>query len=313
VPPTYDQRVTPTPEVTVVVPHYGEATAAVSLVQQLQRQGDHILEILVVDDASPIPFPDLSGVTVLRRATNGGFGAAVNTAAAVARGSLLMILNSDLVVPDNFVKDWITHAAPWQPAVTGPAVRTPAGNPEWTGRRDPSVTQQFTEWLTPLARWRHKDALHWLVGRDPRCQPGVTQPVDWLSGAALLIPTDAFRAAGGFDEDFFMFCEETDLQVRLRKVGLPAVFLGKVEVEHVGGGSTDPGHRREWLVAARMREAHLHGKERRLRSSLAVASGINLVWNAGRSALGRSTQPLATFRNELNLVRIPRRQGRDVP
>lgn len=44
-----------------------------------------------------------------------------------------------------------------------------------------------------------------------------------------------------------------------------------------------------------------------------LASGINLAWNAGRSALGRSTHPVAAFRNELHLVGIPRRQGPGVP
>ena len=47
------------------------------------------LEVVLVDDASTEPFPDPDGVTVVRRKTNGGFGAAVNTGVAVARGRTL--------------------------------------------------------------------------------------------------------------------------------------------------------------------------------------------------------------------------------
>lgn len=291
------------------MPHYGDPSSAVSLVRQLQRQGGNI-EIVVVDDASPAPFPEMAGVAVLQRPTNGGFGAAVNTGAAIARGTYLMVLNSDLSVGDTFVSDWLDASRPWMPAVTGPAVATPYGHVEWTGRRDPSVTQQFVEWLAPLARWRHLRVLQWLVGRNPACRPGATQVVDWLSGAALLLPADEFRDVGGFDEQFFMFCEETDLQQRLRRLGVPSVFLGEVEVTHVGGASTDPGRRREWLVAARMRQAHLAGTERRLRLALITASWINLLWNVGRSVLGRDTRPVATFRHEVRLAGIPRRDGR---
>lgn len=294
------------------MPHYGDPSSAVSLVRQLQRQGGDI-EIVVVDDASPAPFPEMAGVAVLQRPTNGGFGAAVNTGAAIARGTYLMVLNSDLSVGDTFVSEWLDASRPWMPAVTGPAVATPDGHVEWTGRRDPSVTQQFVEWLSPLARWRHLDVLHWLVGRDPRCRAGVIRPVDWLSGAALLIPTSDFREVGGFDETFFMFCEETDLQLRLRSRGLPAVFVGDVGVTHVGGGSTDPARRRQWLVAARMRQAHLAGCEGRLRSALVLASGLNLLWNLGRTVTGRAVRPFATFRRELRLVRTPRRDGRHTP
>ena len=305
----YDRHVSRACELTVVVPHYGDPSPALNLVRQVQQQGGGDLEILVVDDASPTSFPDLPGVTVLRRDSNGGFGAAVNTAASVARGSLIMVLNSDLVLPDRLIRDWLQTARPWLPAVTGPSVRTPNGSIEWTGRRDPSVSQQFVEWLSPLARWRRLDLMHWLVGRDPRCQPGGTQPVEWLSGAALLIPTKEFRQIGGFDENFFMFCEETDLQIRLRGIGLPAIFLGNVQVEHAGGGSTNPELRREWLVAARMRQAHLMGHEVRLRSALISASFLNLLWNLVRSAGGRDVHPVAVFRYEVGLARTPRRRG----
>lgn len=293
------------------MPHYGDPAPAVALVRQLLAQRTGLaLEVIIVDDASPILFPSTTGVTVVRRPVNGGFGAAVNTGAAAAEGRLLMVLNSDLTVSDTFVTDWVERSRAWMPAVTGPLVVTPDGVQEWTGRRDPSVTQQFVEWLALLARWRYLRVLQWLVGRNPACRPGATQVVDWLSGAALLLPADEFRDVGGFDEQFFMFCEETDLQQRLRRLGVPSVFLGEVEVTHVGGASTDPGRRREWLVAARMRQAHLAGTERRLRLALITASWINLLWNVGRSVLGRDTRPVATFRHEVRLAGIPRRDGR---
>lgn len=299
-----DQR----PEVTVVVPHYGEPAGTVALVDQLRvQEGLAGLEIVVVDDASPTPFPALPGVVVVRRERNGGFGAAVNSGAEHASGHLLVILNSDVSIARGALAAWVRASRPWMPAVTGPLVMRADGEQEWTGARDPRVSQQVIEWFTPLARWRDRDALRWLVGREPGCVHGVVRPVDWLSGAALLVPREAFRAIGGFDEEYFMYCEEVDLQQRLREVGVIAVFIGSVTVTHVGGGSTDPERRQEWLISARMRQAHLRGDERRLRAGLAAASLVNFVWNAGRALLGRETRPRETLRRELWLTRIPRR------
>ena len=299
--------------VSVVVPHYGYPAPTTALLAALADQRtERPVQVVVVDDASPEPLlrpPDLPGHTtvtdlrVVRRDTNGGFGAAVNTGAALAEHDLLLVLNSDLMVGPGFVEDLCRAAQPWQPAVVGPLVTDPDGAPTWSGRHFPTTAHQAVEWLTPLAGLRGRPALHEAVGHDTRAVPGAVTSVDWLVGAALLLPTAVFREAGGFDEGFFMNAEEVDLQRRLRRRGIPSVFAGTVSVAHVGGGSSDPQRRRAWLVESRFRYAARYGGQRRLRTALAAATAANLVWNVGRRALGRPVRPLATAREELALVR----------
>lgn len=291
--------------VTVVVPQYGDSAGARALIRALRAQvGAPVLQIVVVDDASPEPFAlgDDDGVTVLRRERNGGFGAAVNTGAAVAEHPLLLVLNSDLDIDPSFVADLVRASAPWQPAVCAPLVVGFDGATQWAGRRWPRTRHHVVEWLTPLARWRPR--LHEAVGHDTRCTAGVVLPVDWVMGAALLIPTAAFHAIGGFDEAYFMNVEEVDLQRRLTAAGVPSVFLGTVQVRHEGGGSSDADRRLRWLVQARLRYAEKWGERPGLlRAGLRAASVVNLVWNAGRRVAGRDTTPLAAFRRELAAIR----------
>ena len=123
-----------------------------------------------------------------------------------------------------------------------------------------------------------------------------------MIGAALLLPTADFRAAGGFDERFFMNAEEVDLQRRLRERGLRSVVLGSPVVVHEGGGSSDPERRRRWLVEARLAYADKWGGRRRLQSALALATAANLAWNVGRRVAGRQVAPLRTARTELGLI-----------
>ncbi|WDH79445.1 glycosyltransferase family 2 protein [Microbacterium esteraromaticum] len=290
--------------ISVVVPHYGEPAQTQELVRQLHAQVDIgvPLQIIVSDDLSPVPFPPMRGVTVVRRENNGGFGAAVNSGVEAAEHSHLLILNSDLQLDTDFVSRLCTAAQPWQPAVCAPMLVGLDGETQWGGRRFPRNRHHIIEWLTPLARFRPR--LHEAVGHDTRCVEGVTLPVDWLVGAALLIPTDAFRSVGGFDEAYFMNVEEVDLQRQLRARGIPSVFLGDVQVRHEGGGSSDSARRVRWVVQARLRYARKWNENpRALRLGLRTASAVNLVFNSARRLRGRDVQPLAIWHRELSAIR----------
>lgn len=335
----------PSPAVSVIVPHYGPADPVLALAATLagQRRGpDGIeLELIVVDDASPQALdPDrihaATGslpTTVLRRERNGGFGAAVNTGAAQARHELLLVLNSDVTVADGAIAELVAAAAPWQPCVAGPRLVDDNNEPVWSARHFPATRHHVAAWLTPLARWRHTRAWHRAVGHDVAAARAATRatseaagrgsgtgretgpagglgapvvPVDWLVGAALLLPAAAFRAVGGFDERFHMNTEEVDLQRRLRAHGVPAVLVAGVCARHTGGASSDPARRREWLVESWLTDAWLRGgpaARRRLQAALAAATSVNLAVNTARRAAGRDLDPVAIARTEWRLLR----------
>src|SRR5207249_2189373 len=59
----------------------------------------------------------------------------------------------------------------------------------------------------------------------------------WLFGACLLVRRDAADEVGLFDEDFFMFSEETDWCYRFRQAGWRVFFFPGAEAMHVGGAS----------------------------------------------------------------------------
>lgn len=293
-------------DVTVVIPHYGDPANAVAVVSRLRRQRGVALEIVVVDDASPEAMPELDGVVVARRERNGGFGAAVNSGVALATAPLALILNSDLDIDDTFVADLLAAAQPWQPAVVAPALVSDTGETQWSGRRFPTTAQQCVEWLTPLARFRDRAWWHAGVGHDLAATPGETVAVDWLVGAALLLPTELFREAGGFDERFHMNSEEVDLQLRLARAGVPRVYAGAVQVRHEGGGSSASERRRQWVVTSRIRYArkwHGEGGATRLRAALALASLVNLTVNAVRQLSGTEIDAWRTFHDELAYLR----------
>lgn len=300
----------PTPKIgglSVVIPHYGDPALAQGVVDRLRRQsGQRRLQIIVVDDASPVPFPQMDGVTVLTRDQNGGFGAAVNTGAAVADAPWLLVLNSDLEIEVDFVDSLCACAERWPPAVAGVALRRPDGGLEWTARHWPRISQFVVEWLTPLARIRGWNAWHRAVGHDVNAIDSSAQLVDWIAGAVMLLPLDAFHRVGGFDPSYFMYSEDVDLQRRLRQAGVPALYLGSVSAIHLGGASAESVEQRvRWVTSSRLaylRRWSGNGACRQMRACLLVASVVNLAWNSARHMARRNVSPLERFRFELSLV-----------
>jgi GT2 family glycosyltransferase len=67
----------------------------------------------------------------------------------------------------------------------------------------------------------------------------IERPFDvfYARGAALVVRSDVFRNAGGFDEDYFIYYEETDLCWRLRLMGYRVVTVPTSRVYHLGGGT----------------------------------------------------------------------------
>ena len=298
----------PVRDVTVVIPHYGDPAPTRALVDALlAAPGERLARIVVSDDASPEPYPqpddDAARLTVVRRPANGGFGANVNTALAEVTTPLALVLNSDAEITGAQIDALVAAAAPYQPCVASPQVVNADGTPQWSGRHFPTVLHQTVEWLTPLARFRHLPALHEAVGHDVAASRAEEPtPVDWVMGAVMLLPVAEARAADGFDEAYFMNSEEVDLQLRLRRSGVPSLVIPSVRVVHGLHGSSDPLRRRGWLVDSRFRYARLHGRPRALKAALTAATGVNYAVNRVRQARGTDVDAAAVFRAERDLI-----------
>ncbi|MGA4670208.1 glycosyltransferase family 2 protein [Propionibacteriaceae bacterium Y1923] len=291
------------PALSVVIPHYGDPEPTALLIEQLKAQ-KHAgpLQVIIADDCSPEPFPPGDGYEVVRRDTNGGFGSAVNTGVAVARHPMVMVLNSDVELSATFVSELLAHAGQHPPSLLGPRV-VEAGVPKVSAWRWPRVLGIVAEWLQPLARWHGAAWLDRFWGADLRAHNAAADTkVEWLVGVCLLLPTSAFRQVGGFDERFFMNCEEIDLQRRLASAGVHSIYVPGVELRHAGGGSSDPSRKSGWLVDARFKYHAKWGGAAGLLVGLTAASVVNLGYNAGRRVLGKEVHPLRSFRRELALV-----------
>ena len=89
------------------------------------------------------------------------------------------------------------------------------------------------------------------VGSEGAGTP-LSRDVDQICGAFMLIRREAWRQVGGFDPHYFMYNEDVDLNVRLRRAGWRVVFLPHVRITHHLGASSSA----DWRKRARMVSAY---------------------------------------------------------
>jgi N-acetylglucosaminyl-diphospho-decaprenol L-rhamnosyltransferase len=75
----------------------------------------------------------------------------------------------------------------------------------------------------------------WVVAR---VMTPVQQPIDWICGASMLIRAEVFTSIGGFDENYFLYFEETDFCWRGRQAGFSTWYVPESRVMHIMGQST---------------------------------------------------------------------------
>jgi len=168
---------------------------------------------------------------------NTGLGAGSNTGMRVASGDYFLLLNSDAWAVGDAVERLVAFAEEHpEAAVIGPKLLNPDGSLQRSVRGFPSLWRLTTEYfflrkLAPGSR-----ALNaFYASRFPHDE---VREAEFVMGACMLVRREAADTVGLFDEDYFMFSEETDWCYRFRQAGWKVLFFPDAEFVHVGGAST---------------------------------------------------------------------------
>lgn len=102
--------------------------------------------------------------------------------------------------------------------------------------RFPTLIQLWIELFPAPARLY--DSI--LNGRYPRgrYECGTPFRVDHTLGATMMVRREAIEQAGLLDEEYFMYCEEIDWSLRIRRAGWEIYAVPAAHVVHLGGKST---------------------------------------------------------------------------
>ena len=166
-------------------------------------------EIVVVDNASrgdrcPRRSPSHRvGQRVVFRPDNGGFAAGVNAGWRVAQSPWLLVLNPDVEVASGFLGQVLKRLDRYEaepdgpPGIVGFGLRNPDGSPQGSVGVFPTLARTIREQFIPRSRRKYQAG--WRIRSGP---------VDWVTGACMLVNSAMIAELGGMDEDFFLYHEE---------------------------------------------------------------------------------------------------------
>jgi len=222
--PTQEDRqlTTQQPRISVVVVTYNNRDDIDACLRSL-RDADEC-ELIVVDNLSTDGtldhvrehYPTVHAVSAGR---NGGFGAGVNYGARLATGTYLAVVNPDAVVQHGWLHPLIDTLETYPRA----------------GLVTPTVLLMGTnDRVNACGNDVHLTGLTFCAGLNQPAPPVETpaQPVAAISGAAFALRRALWEECGGFDERFFMYLEDTDLSLRVRRMGYEVLHAPASRVWH---------------------------------------------------------------------------------
>lgn len=218
------------PRVSIIIPVHGKLDYTIACLQSIMLQpAIATFEVIVVDDASPDDtasvLASVHGVHLLSHAENRGFIGSCNAGAAAALGEFLLFLNNDTQVTSGWLDALLgCFAENDDCGIAGSRLVYPDGR------------------LQEAGGLVFSDASGWNVGRfEARDNPAYAwrREVDYVSGAAMMIPHALFDDIGGFDPRYApAYYEDTDLAFAVRQAGKKVYYEPASTVIHLEGISS---------------------------------------------------------------------------
>lgn len=227
-------------DVSIIIVNYNTYGLVLQCIESVIKNTSSILyEIIVVDNNSPNrEIEDLNKVfpqvKLILNNDNSGFGIANNIGNKVANGKFIFLLNSDTIVIDNSIYELYKFM------LENPHVGACGGNlcdinlsPVTSFTRFmPSILSDIDYFFYNIySKVLYGKDLNYCYGESPILIHGN------ISGADLMISKHVFDELGGFDENFFMYYEETDLLFRIRAIKYKTYIVPSSKIIHLEGAS----------------------------------------------------------------------------
>lgn len=164
---------------------------------------------------------------------NGGFAYAMNEGLKVATGDVLIAMNPDVKLKSGLLGmiDYLISDA--SIGLIAPRIENVAG----------VVQDSYRDFITPIRFFKRHCTR--LLHREERYDTNRILQVDWVIGAFMMMTRKSYEAVGGFDDGYFLYCEDMDLCKRMHQCGYSVVYYPDATIEYEGTRSA----RHSWKYA----------------------------------------------------------------
>ena len=208
------------PILSIIIVSYNTADLIGNCLKSVFEAIDIAGEVFVIDNASTDGSSDFikdnfPSVHLVANTKNAGFAAANNQVLPQCKGKCIFFLNPDTeVVSDAFSEAISFMDANSHIGLAGTKIINPDGTSQW------SVSYKY-----PGQRYTSNEL------------SGLPGKIACVLGASMIGRSKLIKEIGGFDEDFFLYGEDQDLCLRIRKLGHEIGYIDSAAVVHLGGQS----------------------------------------------------------------------------
>ena len=207
-------------------------------------------DVLVIDNASTddsvaMVRREFPAVRLIENAVNSGYASANNQGLRASTAPYALLLNSDTIATPDAIHGLVAFmdAHPEAAAVSPRLLRADGTAQPFAFGGDPTLSYLLRRGALRITTGRY---LHdWATAR--------TQSVDWVSGACMLVRRTATEQVGLLDEGFFMYFEDDDWCLRMRRAGWKVYYHPDQAIVHLGGRSLARNPRAQTAYEASLR------------------------------------------------------------
>lgn len=234
-------------DVSVIIVNYNTKSLLLNCLDSIIHHTDGIqYEIIVIDNNSSESINDTikkeyPNIKLIESKENIGFGKANNLGAKSAKGKYLFLLNSDTVLLNNAIKFFYDFMHENENSLNigalGCWLEDLYGNTTHSFGNFPTIKNMILYILNRI----YRRIISFFNKNNPLKKSDDYKSVDFILGADLFINRNLFYKLNGFDPEFFMYFEETDLQKRMNDLQLERLVIPLPRIIHLEGGSTGAG------------------------------------------------------------------------
>lgn len=261
----------PSQHTTAIIVTYHSDSVLLQCIAALKDVG----EIIVIDNGGTTPIPN---VTFIKNKKNLGFGRANNRALGKVKTPYALLINPDAVLQENALALLLeTLERNPDAALVSPLLNEEEG----AHRRSWRVTGE----------------------RKPTTTPKQCFAVDYNPAAVWLMRADALRNIGGFDKRFFLFYEDNDVCVRLKKAGYSLIVEPRAVAIHAQGKSSPPTFKTRCIKHAQTSYSALYFAQKHYGKRAALKRAVSIFINCiGRLLRGDFTAAVARIAGLLKFL-----------
>lgn len=223
-----------------------ESTKNLLKTLDLSNNDGFILEIIVVDNGPKSNFKltekYITNVTVIAPGTNTGFAGGNNLGIKQAlkkNANFIVLINDDTIVDKNMIKNlYDVMQSDKKIGIASPKIYFAKGHEFHVDRYGEEDLGKVIWFAGGYNDWKHAKSVHRGVDEVDVGQYNTVEKIDFATGCCMIIRTEVVNKVGLFDEKYFLYYEDGDLDMRVKKAGYDITYVPSAIIYHENASSS---------------------------------------------------------------------------